>query len=117
MNKKSLLATAVAAATVALGSFTVAQAQYITSTPGNGATATCNTLRGGTGAHRPDPNACAPKAAPIASIQKVEEPVAVVPQPAPQVVAEAPAPAPVEMGAPPAPEAPAPMLPARADRG
>ncbi|MBC5768031.1 hypothetical protein [Ramlibacter albus] len=112
MNTKTL-ATIAAAIGVTVGGIAVAQAQYITSTPGNGATATCNTLRGGTGAHRPDPNACAPKAAPIASIQKVEE-VAVVPQP--EVMAQAPAVQ--EMGAPPAPEPEVqPMRPARADRG
>ena len=113
MNTKTL-STVVAAITVALGGVAVAQAQWITSTPGNGATATCNTLRGGTGAHRPDPNACGPRTAPIASIQRVEEPVAMVEEPAP-IVAEAPQT--TEMGAPPAPEEPAAVLPARADRG
>lgn len=115
MNTKTI-ATITAAIGVTLGGLAVAQAQYITSTPGAGATATCNMIRGGTGGHRADPNACGTGPAPIASIQRVEEPVAIVSEPAPEVVAEVPATQ--EMGAPPAPEPEAaPMLPARADRG
>ena len=113
MNFKTPLTVLAAAATVAISGTAIAQ--YITSTPGSGATATCNTMRGGTGAHRPDPNACAPKA-PVraAAIERIEEPVAIAPA-EPEVIASIP---PVqEMGAPPAPEEPMVMRPARADRG
>ena len=128
MNSKKTLVALAAAAAAAIGGVTLAQTtampetrpvEAITSTPGAGHTATCNTLRGGTGAHRPDPNACR-HSEPVraAVIEPLPQPLAAAPAEPVQEVAQAPEPVTQEMGAPPAPEPEAaPMRPARADRG
>jgi hypothetical protein len=113
MNPKSAAFSLVAAASVIFAAAAVAQQteSNITSTPGNGCTATANAMRGGNLSANPTNKACADAAAPVAAVP-AQPAVVATPQPAPAApMAAAPAPAaePQQMAA-------APALAPRADR-
>lgn len=68
MNTKTTLSTLIAAATLTMGGFAVAQANPPTSTPGNGCTATANAMKGGNMGSSPSAIECAtPAGAPTAA--------------------------------------------------
>lgn len=97
MKTKLTITTLIAAATMAVAGLAIAQGQPVTSTAGNGCTATANAMRGGNLGSTATNKDCVSTPAPMAvAPAPMAAPMAVAPAPAPAPMAAAPAPMPAE---------------------